>query len=532
MGLHRPTTPKKVYRAVGPQPLDGIQAAVQPLLERVKESGAIEQGWQVEAWHFYDTPEARFAARQFANAFSSTKLVLGRRTVLGRDPEPVEEPSTPAEYKALDLLHSFAGGPEGQSELLDRWGIYATVTGDAVLAGAYDPARIEESRFARWQLYSPSEVRWDGQRLKIRTSETSEIFQEMPEYIRHIRTWNPHPRYHWESDSPIRSSLDILRLIQMYDARLSADAMSRLVGAGVWFVPQGLSLPTSTGDPSGGTPNDFLRLMMDVAKVAIQDPASAAAKIPIMIEADPDDIEAATKGLMNFWSDFDQEIGGLQEAAIRRFATAVDLPAEALLGLASAQHWSAALISEDKVQSFLIPSIRRAVGNITQGWLKPALAQFGHVDPDLVVWFDPSAIKTRIDTADEAQWAKDRFMISTEETKYATGLSQATPPDDEDLKRQLLLHLARELPEYSPDVLRELGIDINIPGVAEAGVKDRPFRKTPGGNQAADDPRSNAGLRRTGRSGPQASDGNRTTPLISGPGRTATGSTKRDVVGG
>ena len=412
-------------------------------------------------------PEVRFACRQYANAFASAKLVLGRREVIGRDPEPIREPETPAERKAYELLQTFAGGPEGQVEFLDRMGTYFTVPGDMIAVGAYDPRWMSENPYAKWDLWSTTEVRWDGQRVHIQTSEVHDRFQEMPDYIKHVRIWNRHPRRGWESDSPVRASLKVLELIELYDDRLAAEALSRLIGAGIQFIPQGLSLPTVDGDPAGGTPQDFLELLKQIAATAVQDRHSAAATVPILIEAAPEDIAAAKDGHISFWSKFDENLGDLQERAIRRWATGTDLPAEVLLGLSQATHWNSSLISEDKVQSFIIPALRRACGNLTNGWLRPALETFGFRDDSLVLWFDAGGIKTRVDLADEAQWAADRFLISDADTRHATGLNQTTAPEGEDLKRQMLLHLARTLPEYVPDVLAELGIETKVPKISD-----------------------------------------------------------------
>jgi hypothetical protein len=453
--------------ALAGPPEGSLAAAVQPLLEHVQATGSQEPEWVDRAWELYESPEVRFACRQYSNAFGQAKLVLGRREVVGRDPIPVDEPQNEVESKAYELLQSFAGGPEGQSELLDRMGTYFVVPGDMVLVGAYDPARMADggssAKFARWDVWSRTEVRWDGSKVRIRTEATEDRFQEMPDWIRHTRIWNRHPRRGWEADSPVRASLKVLELIGLYDDRLAAEALSRLIGAGVWMIPQGMKLPTSTGDPAGGTPNDFLRLLMDVASAAIKDKRGPAATVPVLIEAAAEDIAAAKDGHHSFSSSFDERIGDLQERAIRRWATGVDMPAEVMLGLSQATHWNASLISEEKVQSFIVPSLRRACGNLTTGWLRPALQQFGMHNPGLVLWFDPAGIKTHVDLSDETQWASDRFMVGGEDTRYNLGLSQTGVPEGEDLKRQMLLHMARMKPETVPYVLGQLGLGPEVP---------------------------------------------------------------------
>jgi hypothetical protein len=459
---------------------------VQPLLEHFTQDGVAAESQRVaRAWDLYESPEVRFACRQYSNAFASAKLVIGRREVLWHDPTPILEPSTPAENKAIELLQSFAGGPTGQGELLDRMGTYFVVSGDMAMIGAYDPAHMAESKYAKWDVWSTTEVRWTGQNIRIREHAVEDIWQTLPDYIKHLRVWNRHPRRGWESDSPVLAALKVLELVGIYDDRLQAEAISRLVGAGVWMIPQGMSLPTATGQTGG--PQDFMELMKEVAKIAVQDRRSAAAMVPIIVEAAAEDIDAASKGQMDFWSSFDEHVGELQDKAIRRWATGIDLPAEVLLGLSTATHWNATLISQDKVQTFIYPALRRMATNVTQGWLWPALREFDLDPAGLELWFDASAIKTRADVATETQWASDKFMVNDGTTKRALGLGEVPDPSDEELKRQMLLHMAKVLPASVPGVLKELGIKIDDanfanlqPGGDQGGVSGGPVVNGPG----------------------------------------------------
>jgi hypothetical protein len=487
-------------------------AAVQGYLEHVERGGMTETARVARAWELYESPEVRFAARQYANAFSSAKLLLGRREKPWQDPVPIQEPNSKSEEKAFELLASFAGGPTGQVELLDRMGVYFVVTGDMAMVGAFDPAHIPDNKFAKWDVWSTTEIKWNGSFLTIRESAVEDAWTRQPDYVRHLRVWNRHPRRGWESDSPVLSSLKVLELIGLYDDRLQAEAISRLIGAGIQLIPQGMKLPSSTGAPGG--PQDFLKLLMEVGKIAIRDRRSAAATQPILVEAAVDDIEAMAKGHIDFWSSFDEHIGDLQDRAVKRWATGVDLPAETMLGMSQATHWNASLISEDRVQSFIIPSLRRGCGNVTSGWLRPALEQFSVPDPTIELWFDPSGIKTRVDLAEEAQWAAEHFMLAEDDVKYAMGLSQMPRPTDEQIKRQMLLHMAATQPEFTPEVLRELGIPNDMPDLTRRQAISEAL------NQQARIGQPVQGKGKTnGRQGPQAA--HETGPAPAAPGRAA-----------
>ena len=65
-----------------PAPRESLTAAAQPLMEKVATSGRVEDEKVSRAWEMYDKPEVRFACRQYSNAFSSAKIILGRRMAL------------------------------------------------------------------------------------------------------------------------------------------------------------------------------------------------------------------------------------------------------------------------------------------------------------------------------------------------------------------------------------------------------------------------------------------------------------------
>jgi hypothetical protein len=336
----------------------------------------------------------------------------------------------------------------------------------------------------------------------------------LPEYVKHVRVWNRHPRRGWESDSPVRASMDVLREIRLYDDRIAAQAISRLIGAGMMFIPQGMRLPSPTGDMKDGSPQDFLRLLIQVASIAVKDRRSPAANIPILIEADRDDIAAMKDAHHTFSTPFDEKILEMRESAIRRWATGVDLPAESMLGISSATHWNAALISDDQIKSFVVPSLKRTTGNITIGALWPYLLSVGTPDMSLQLWPDTTNLRARVENTEESQWAHDRFLISDADALVASSLAHTHVPDDNQLKRQMLMHLARTQPQFIGMILRELGIANSIPDVEKITVSTK---EAEGSGRMPGD----------GRQGPQEDQGQDRRPSNgSTPGRSATLETK------
>lgn len=490
MSLH-PKTPRS-RRTSRRSSLTAAAESLQNRLDRLQgQAPDVGEAWQRDAWEMYDkVPELRTAARITGGAMSQCRLVVARVSQSG-EPTPLdvgtpEIPGKDANHPALELLSGFAGGLGGQSELLDAIGVALTVPGETILVGALDPREALKDDFLRMQAYSSLQVRQVNRTVTIRRDEstrsdrTIELTRPDPaspdgdtmDVAAAIRIWRPHPRYSWQADSAARAAMTVLQEIALYDEHIAASAVSRLAGAGIFGVPEGMTLPGLAEDDEDAEADTdpFMQLLMRIMSLALRDRKSAAALVPILVRGTPEDLAALTH--LTFSTPFDEKVADMRDRAIARLASAVDMPAEILSGLGSTQGWVGSLISDDWKRTHLQTLMGLACGSLTVGWFYPALVATGNgtVGSDIIVWFDDSSVRTKENTGPEAQAAFDRGAISDRAYRRALGYDEGDAPDplsDEGLQ-QIALSLLYKAPVLAPLMLPMLGVTLTSEQVTAA----------------------------------------------------------------
>lgn len=488
-----------------------IVAAAEQLAERLDKSGTaggtIGEGWQREFWDLYDrVPEIRTSCRITGRAAGQCRLVLARFNNLG-EPVPLDtsldengKPNNPDDYEhpGVAMLAALAGGQHGQSELLDSIGVALAGPGETILVGALDQtSRDMADDFTRMQAYSTSQVvrmadkvvvKLDNSRTADRPLATSEEAADDPSAVVAIRVWRPHPRFSWLADSPCRSALAVLREIVGYDDHIRASLLSRLAGAGIMWVPEDIDLPGLIADdePDGdGTVDPFLRYLMEVMSLAIRDRSSAAALTPILARGSREDIAAVKH--MTFSTPFDDKVSEYRREAVGRFGVAVDMPGELLTGMASLQHWTGALITEDWRGGYLAEIMGFATAALTYGWFYPAMIAAGHGDleSDVIVWYDDSSVRTRENTGPEVQAAYDRGEISGDTLRRVLGFDEGDAPTDDEFIQQVAKILLLKNPSLAPLLLPLFGVEFTDEQISQAQtiravVNGTPTEEPPG----------------------------------------------------
>ncbi len=446
------------------------------------DAGSIEPGWQKEVWQAYGdngVPELRTIARITATTMSQVRLTIAKVSAEG-EPSPLDPDE---QHPAKDLLAQFAGGAGGQASMLDMLGTLMTVTGEAILVGALDPNLARTDTRLAMTAYAPSQIRNRmGERITIQMDETTrsdwtiDLSEDSEDLATAIRIWRPYPRYQWEADSAGRAALPILREIMRYDARLKANAESRLTGAGLLFIPEGMTLPGLAEDDTLPDEDPFMRLLIHVAATALKDPESAAAKVPIAIRADGDDIEKVR--WMTFWTEFDDKILELRAAAINRLSVTADMPPELVNGLGETQHWTGSLVSDQWVTTYLAGLMTIICGSLTTGWLYPALAEQAASagvempDADVIIWYDASSIRTRPNTAPEAQALFDRFAIGFDSLRRQNGFDEGDAPTPPELLTMMYMAAFKADPTTITSSINSLGLTKAITEVNPAAATE------------------------------------------------------------
>jgi hypothetical protein len=388
-----------------------------------------DTSWQQEAWRFFkEVPEVRFAGTWVGNAMSGATLYAGRRAADGT----VER--APEGHPASEIVRDIAGGTDGQSNLLGDFGPHLVVAGEGWVVVRPTVDKTDTIDGYDWRVLSTREVKQqgggkltveiDGEDIPIPPYDPDA--EPDPSAPIAIRVWKPSPDRHIEADSPVRSSLVLLEELQLLNAAVAAIARSRITGRGVLLVPKGTRFPTSPGT-AGDAEDDLLEVFLEVASTAIREPDSAAATVPIILEV-PSDVISDIKW-MSFESNFDELALKLRDEAIRRFANGLEVPAEILLGLSDANHWSAWAISAEAVRLGVEPRLALVAYALTTQWLRPLLEDEGVEDADeWLVWYDTSQLRIQANRAQTALEAFQAGLISAAAARRETGFDESDAP--------------------------------------------------------------------------------------------------------
>lgn len=468
MPPRRPRLPSAVPARGG----HSLTASAERLADRLAASAggaSIGEGWQRVALDMYDAvPELRAAARITGQAMSQCRLVVARMT--DGEPAPLdigtlENPGPDVDHPAQRLLENFAGGQGGQAAWLDMLGVHLTVTGESISVGALDTTVENPSRVAEWSTYSPEQVTARNKTIVVKTDDTMHGDVEVNEEedgVTAIRIWRPHPRHSWQADSAARAALGAMNEIILYDQHIESSAISRLISAGLLCIPDGMTLPglLAEDDSDDVDVDPFMRFLMTTMSTAIKDRQSAAARVPILLRGDKEDIAAITQVM--FSTPFDEKVLELREAAIRRLSVAVDMPSEMLTGLGALQHWTGALVTQDWVNNYLQALMQLACGSITTGWLQKALVETEGKSAewdDIIIWFDSSAVRVRENIGPETQWSWENGLVSDDTVRRVFGFDDSDKPSEEEAKRHLLISMVTKSPALAPFILPLLGFD-------------------------------------------------------------------------
>lgn len=438
--------------------------------------------WKQQAWTFFDNVgELRYVVNWLSNALSRCTIIAS-----DIDPDTGQPTGSSDDVLANETVRDIAGGPAGQAELFGKMATYFTVPGEMYLAILIRPDKSGVER-EEWHILSTEEVKRSSGKVEISLPDgkTHELNDDTDTLSLVHR---PHPRKAAESDSPVRAAIPILREIVRLGQHIEATAKSRLAGNGLMVLPQELSMPVSnapTGqrapdpdapglpavgaglpDPAAGTgatlpagfstrsvnANDVMQALVQAASAAIDDPAAASALLPLLLQAPGeflDKIKHITLG-----TDFTEVVMKLRDAAIRRLALSLDVPAEILLGTGDMNHWSAWQVEESAIKLHIEPLMVLICDALTVDVLRPMLVKNQHPDPDSVtIWYDTTGLAMRPNRSQDAKDAHDRGVLSNVALLANLGFDTDDALDltDEDHMRAFITSLVLKNPALLAD---------------------------------------------------------------------------------
>lgn len=426
-------------------------------------------GWQDAAWHFYNTiGEYAYAVNWVGNLLSRAKLYA----TIDEGEGPRRLPPTDAASRYLDALFL---DTQGKATALQQIGVHYTVAGEAYIVGT------EGEDGDEWDVVAATRIQ--GQE---RTNAAGERYtqwivdgKELPGMPLVIRIWRPHPVEQGCATSPSRAALPILSEIERLTMHVAAQVDSRLISAGILFLPDKMTFAVinEDGQVITGSSDLFVTTLQDIAAQAIQNRDSAAALVPIVVSADGDAIDKAQH--MTFWSELDNQAIELRTEAIRRLALSMDMPPEILTGQGDTNHWSAWSIDESAIKSHTEPLLARIADDLAIGYLRGMLIDDGMSPEDARAYgigVDTTDMRLRPNRSQEALELWDRGVLNSQTLVEETGFKPENIQDDAEHRRWFLDKVAsgQTQPEIVEAALRMLGLDLPIVEEANDPDPDRP----------------------------------------------------------
>ena len=414
--------------------------------------------WQSRVWQYYDqVPELRFVANWVGNVMSRAELQIVRAQP-GADRVVDTGP-------AVAALGSYFEGEAGQKEMQRLTGIHLTVAGECY--------HVYRNNDRTWHVLAAGKVvqTGSGDKATIRADfgdGTTTTLTPGTDLV--IRVWQPHPTNPMEADSPARANMGTLEEIVRASGAAGAILMSRLAGAGLLLLPNEMEFAAPTEDKDPATDGPFMQALQKAMVTAIAAPDSAAAVVPITVQAPSEAIAAARH--LTFGADLSEQIRLLRDSAVRRLALGMDIPPEVLTGIADTNRWNAWLIDESSIKAHIEPRVALLANAITTAYLWPAL------DGDTTdrVGADTTAIRLRPNRSREAIELWDRGELSNLALRRETGFGEEDNPSDDERKGWLLRRIATASavdPIMVADALRILGVDVAPPAPAPTrGVRE------------------------------------------------------------
>jgi hypothetical protein len=426
-----------------------------------------EQEWQREAWGFYDS------LGMFRNAVTWKSDMLSRVRLRAAKKEPDnDEPTILDKGRAAEIVAEISAGD--QSQILAGLAVYLSVPGEGYLIGETQPNGKN-----KWFARSTEEVRYRptaNSRKTLSGNPTVSPYEIVDERsagntIRWralnvnamvVRVWRPHRRYYHVADSNSRPARNTMRELELVNRHIAAQYISRLASDGIVIFPSEVQFPVRPEFADAADP--FMREWIETAAEAIATPGSAAAAVPMPMRMPGEQVKNVQ--YIDFTAKHDLKIIEKRQDAGRQLAVDLDIPPEALLGLADANHWTGWLIEEQGFKIYLAPDCELMCAALTEGMLLPRLEAEGEDTEDIVVWYDASEITQRPDKSENTKDAYDRGEASGKALRRELGLDEDDAPTPEELTQMILYVLAKN-PVTAFAALKELtGVDVEPPAPA------------------------------------------------------------------
>lgn len=447
-------------------------------LDNRVDRNQLSQPWQRECYrHVNICGEARYSVTLFANMAARAELGISEANSLGRKAVWV---NTGPEVDALGEM--FATVIE-RKRLIRDFMTHYVIAGECYLIARDrqptdpDPTSTEPI----WEIVGVLDLRKTGSDLdglwQVKHDNDNYINLAADDPV--IRLWNPDPENRREAWSPMRSLLPTLKEIEWLTQHIFTQVRSRLMSAGVWFLPEGLTFaPPSPDMVEGGEDaialmNEAEAFMISLAQASMQQLDAEEVSFPTVVMSEAGALEQIDQAkLIQFWSTIDDKAMLLRSDAVRRYALGWDLPPEQVLGASglavtgtsgsagSVNHWGVWANEEQTISAHIEPALDVLVDVLTKSVIRNVV-----IGTSKVVGYDTASLRLRQDRSKEALELNERGLLAGDVTLRENGFDpehdQMSP---QEWKRWMLGKIASgsPSPEQMNEALKMLGIILEV----------------------------------------------------------------------
>lgn len=433
----------------------------------------IAQRWQIEAYrHIHICGEARYAVTLFASLAARAEIGVSEPQALAR--KAVWVTSGPE----VEAFAELAPTVRDRQRLIRDYMIHRTIAGESYLIARdrreQDPEYDTRRHEPVWEIVAVTELRKVGSDTwQVRMD--NELWVDLAVGDPVIRMWNPDPENRREAWSPMRSLLPVLREIEWATGHIFTQIRSRMMSAGVWFLPDNLTYPAPSpdqvegGDEAIAAMNEAEQFMMSLAQSGSYELDLDEVAFPTVVLADAAALANVDQTkLIKFWSEFDDKVMQLRQDRVRAFALGMDLTPEQVLGSSgvavggssgsagSVNHWGEWANEEKTIAGHIEPALADFAEVLTVSFLRAAVD-----GTTKVIAYDPTSIRMKQDLSKIAVELYQLGLLSGDVTVREAGFDPDNDMmDDKELARLVLVSMLKGswLPEQMAVAAKLLGL--------------------------------------------------------------------------
>jgi hypothetical protein len=445
-------------------------------LDNRSDRHALAQPWQVECYRQVNIcGEARYAVTLFAHMAARAEIGISEGNSLGRKAVWVNN------GPEVDVLAELVPTVRERKKIIRDFMTHWVIAGECYLiARTRQPTDPDPTNpLPIWEIVGVLALRKMGDG-RWQVKHDNDNYIDLADDDPVIRLWNPDPENPREAWSPMRSLLPTLKEIEWLTGHIFTQVRSRLMSAGVWFLPENLTFtPPSPEGIEGGEEtiaqmNEAEQFMASLAQSAMSLLDADEVSFPTVVMAEAAALSAIEQNkLIKFWAEIDDKAMHLRSDAVRRFALGFDLPPEQVLGASglavtgaggsagSVNHWGVWANEEQTISAHIEPALDNFVGVLTVAVVRLAVP-----GSTKVVGYDTATLRLRQDRSKEAMEWYDRGLLKGDVALRENGFDPENDMmDDAEFRRWLLVKIAggSATPEQVQESLRLLGVVLDTP---------------------------------------------------------------------